>query len=77
MSEDYTYPPTPRMVRAEELDAAMQRAEAAERERDELRALIAFIDSKAPRADRTCVIPGITLSEAARLMMAEEAEVQP
>ena len=30
MSEDYTYPPTPRMVRAEELDAMRQRAETAE-----------------------------------------------
>ena len=31
-----------------------------------LRAIIAHIDKTAPRADRTCDEPGITLSEAAR-----------
>lgn len=46
---------------------------AAERERDELRAIIALIDRKVPVADDTCDEPGITISEAARRQLRIEA----
>lgn len=51
MSEDYTYPPTPRMVRAEELDAMRARAEAAERERDAWQRNAAMWHDKAEAAE--------------------------
>jgi hypothetical protein len=58
----------------DELLVARKRAEVAEAERDELRALIAFIDKNTPRADATCIKPGIKFSTAARRMMKEEAQ---
>jgi len=57
-----------RMVRAlaAERDAERQRAEEAEAEWDELKAIIARMDQAVPLADQTCDEPGITLSEAVR-----------
>lgn len=40
---------------------------------EELEALIAYIDKRAPLADDTCAVPGLTLSEAAKRQMDEEA----
>ena len=86
MSENYTYAPVERVVMttaefaalretAANLEAALlanQEEQAQLRaERDELAAVLAYIDAHTPRADSTCNEPGITLSEAARREMRE------
>lgn len=49
-----------------DLEDVAARVRALLAEFDELQAIIQLIDARAPRADATCVDPGITLSEAAR-----------
>jgi len=43
-------------------------------ELQQLRAIVDFIDERAPRADASCRKPGITLSEAARNALVELAD---
>lgn len=42
------------------------------RKHDKLMAIIDLMDKNAPRADRTCLEPGITYSEAARRHLIED-----
>lgn len=51
---------------------ATEVAEEKQREIDRLQAIIGRIDTYAPRADKTCIRPGITLSQAAANMLRDE-----